>query len=113
MEFLANNGYWILAAVIAIAFAGVAIWKFSQLPSAEQVAQVKVWLLEACTQVEKELTSEAGKDKLQLVYTRFEQQFPRVALAVSFETFSKWVDSALEELKEALESDTNKEEEVV
>lgn len=111
MEFFAENGNLILGIVIILGAAAMMIWKFLQLPETEQTEQVEEWLLAACMQAEQELESDAGKEKLQLVYTRFEQQFPAVAMAISFETFSKWVDVALEEMQEMLQEKTESFEE--
>lgn len=102
MEFLAEYGDYILGIAMILGAAAVAIWRFVRLPDAGKTEQVEEWILTACMQVEQELDSDAGQEKLQLVYERFEQQFPAVAVAISFETFSEWVDAALEELQEAL-----------
>jgi len=36
------------------------------------------------------------------VYDLFVQRFPAVAMAVSFDTFSQWVDDALTEMRKML-----------
>ena len=51
---------------------------------------------------EKELGGGTGKLKLRQVYDLFVQRFPAVAMAVSFDTFSQWVDEALTEMRKML-----------
>ena len=46
--------------------------------------------------------SGTGKLKLRQTYDLFVQRFPSVAMAVSFDTFSMWVDEALEEMRKML-----------
>ena len=36
------------------------------------------------------------------VYDVFVQRFPAIAMAVSFDTFSQWVDEALEDMRDML-----------
>ncbi|MGN0133176.1 MAG: hypothetical protein ACI4AO_00485, partial [Anaerotignum sp.] len=43
-----------------------------------------------------------GQLKLRQVYDVFVQRFPAIAMAVSFDTFSQWVDEALENMRDML-----------
>ena len=43
-----------------------------------------------------------GQLKLRQVYDLFVQRFPAVAAVISFDTFSIWVDEALEQMREML-----------
>lgn len=102
MIFLAENWYMIIVLLAVAAFIGIFIGKFLRLPRAEQAAKTKEWLLWAVTNAEKELGGGTGKLKLRQVYDLFVQRFPAVAMAVSFDTFSLWVDEALMEMRKML-----------
>ncbi|MFW5632298.1 MAG: hypothetical protein ACOCMZ_04080, partial [Acetivibrio ethanolgignens] len=56
----------------------------------------------AVTQAEAELGSGTGQLKLRQVYDVFVQRFPAVAMVVSFDTFSLWVDEALDDMRDML-----------
>lgn len=104
MEFLINYWYVIVAVLAILAVIGVSVYKFAGLPTKEQIAKVKEWLLYAVTVAESELGSNTGSLKLRAVYDMFVTKFPVVAKIVSFETFSVWVDEALEEMRNLLET---------
>ena len=102
MKFLIENWYVIvglLAVLECVIYAG---YRFLKLPTKAQEAKVKEWLLWAVTNAEKELGGGTGKLKLRQVYDLFVQRFPAVAMAVSFDTFSQWVDDALTEMRKML-----------
>lgn len=63
---------------------------------------IKEWFLYAVTTAEKRLGAGTGQKKLKMVYGMFIERFPVLSTFLSYETFSKWVDIALEEIKEAL-----------
>lgn len=102
MEFLLN--YWHVMLGIAAIFiiAGTFLYKFAGLPTKEQTAKIKEWLLWAVTQAEIELGKSTGTMKLRAVYNLFITRFPVAAKLVSFETFSLWVDEALDNMRELL-----------
>jgi len=105
MKWLIDN--WSLL-VILLAFCFVAYIRFkklAELPSEEQQAKIKEWLLYAVVLAEKELGSGTGAIKLRYVYSLFVDKFPSIAPVVSFELFSRWVDEVLEQMKHLL--DTN------
>ena len=68
----------------------------------KQPKKVKEWLLYAVTLAEKDLGGGTGKIKLRKVYDMFVEKYPVVSFLVSFETFSKWVDVALDKMNEML-----------
>lgn len=105
MEFIINNWYIILAAVAMGAVGGVLTYKFFKQPSSKQVAKVKEWLLLAVLEAEKQFGSGTGQLKLRSVYDLFVSRFPWVAKIVSFETFSGWVDEALDKVEDWLKED--------
>ncbi len=101
-SFLIENWYLILAGIAGITVVGVAVVKFLNLPTNEQVEKCKEWLLWAVIQAEKELGSGTGQVKLRQVYDMFVERFPTVAKQISFDTFSLWVDEVLEDMRDML-----------
>ena len=110
MELLMN--YWcvIVGVITVLIMIGIAIYKFAGLPTKSQVEKIKEWLLYAVTKAETELGEKTGHLKLHTVYDMFIVRFPSVARIVSFETFSLWVDEALDEMKKMLENNKKIEE---
>ena len=102
LNFIIENWFFIVTAIVMIAMAIIIAMNFFNLPAKEQTAKVKEWLLYAVTEAEKQLGGGTGQLKLRQVYDMFVQRFPAVALAVSFETFSTWVDEALEQMRNML-----------
>lgn len=107
MEFLIDNWYVIVGIVAVFVIAGFAVYKFAGLPTKTQIIKVKEWLLYAVTVAESALGGGTGKLKLRSVYDMFLTKFPVMAKVVSFETFSSWVDEALDEMKKMLETNEN------
>lgn len=62
----------------------------------KQPAKVKEWLRYAVIEAEKELGSGTGPMKLRYVYDLFIAKFPKLSVVISFNTFSEWVDVALD-----------------
>lgn len=104
---LAENWYLALTAVVMVVMAVVLVGSFVKLPTKEQIAKIKEWLLYAVTEAEKELGGGTGQLKLRQVYDLFVQRFPAVAAVISFDTFSGWVDEALEQMREMLTKNEN------
>lgn len=102
LNFFIENWYFIVTAIVMVVMAGVICWNFFKLPTKEQIAKIKEWLLYAVTEAEKELGGGTGQLKLRQVYDLFVQRFPTVAAVISFDTFSSWVDEALEQMREML-----------
>ena len=111
MEFVINYWYVIVGIIAVLIIAGFAVYKFAGLPTKSQVAKIKEWLLFAVTKAEQELGEKTGQLKLRTVYDLFVSKFPTTAKLVSFETFSRWVDEALVEMKKML--DNNKQIETI
>lgn len=110
MEWLINNWVLVVGAIAIISVAVVVVVKFFKLPTEEQVKAVKEWLIYAVMLAEKELKEKTGQEKLRMVYDMFLTKFSWLAKVITFETFSKWVDEALEEFKRMLESNKNLQE---
>lgn len=102
MEWLYNNWTLIVAAAAGIIVIIGAIVAFVKLPVAVQIKKIKEWLLLAVTEAEKELGGGTGQIKLRYTYDLFISKFKFISTLVSFDTFSKWVDCALEKMKEML-----------
>ena len=103
VKFLMENWYLFIAGVGVAAAVGFMLYRFFKLPTKEQIAKIKEWLLYAVTEAEKELGGGTGQLKLRQVYDLFVQRFPAVAAVISFDTFSGWVDDALDQMREMLE----------
>lgn len=112
MDFILNYWQCILAALVLVLLAVGLAWWFVKLPKERKAAQVKQWLLSAVVEAEKALGAGTGPQKLKRVYDLFVERFPRLARMVSFETFSGWVDEALEAVKDLLEDIAAEAEEV-
>ena len=65
---------------------------------------IKHWLLFAVSAAEKALGSGTGELKLHQVYDAFLTKFPVVGKFVSFNTFKKLVDEALNTLEELIQN---------
>lgn len=99
MEFIVDNWYIILPLLVALIVAVLLVNRFFKLPTDEQLAAVREWLLGAVTEAEKELGGGTGQLKLHIVYDRFVVRFPWVAQLLPFDVFSSMVDDALEEMR--------------
>ena len=104
MQFIIDNWQVLLLSVIAGAGASIGVFYFTKNSTAAQLANVKEWLVWAVTGAEKELGGGTGQLKLRQVYDLFLLRFPKLAAAISFDTFSKLVDEALEVMRKMLET---------
>lgn len=107
MKFFLENWYLILAAAAVLGCFGIAIWRYFQMPTEEQLDKLREWLLWAVTEAEMELGAGTGQLKLRSVYDLFILRFPALAKVVSFELFSALVDDALEEMRQMLNQNKN------
>lgn len=95
----------IFLAILAIGF----VW-FLKLSKKEKTSKVKEWTRFAVMEAEKYMGSSTGQIKLRWVYNEFIKRFPLVSHLVSFQTFSRWVDEALDWMVEQMsENDAVKE----
>ena len=104
MDFIVENWYIFVGLLAIIAAVVVYIVRFFKQPTEKQLESIKEWLLWATTEAEKRFGSGTGKLKLRYVYDLFAETFPWLAKIVSFETFSKLVDSALGDMYNLLAS---------
>ena len=91
----------IASVIIAIALVCGIIW-FVKLPKEKQIANIKEWLKFAVIEAERELGSGTGQLKLRMVYDMAVKQFPFIVQLIPFDTFSKWVDEALDWMRDQL-----------
>lgn len=105
---LVTDYWYVIVGLIAIVVLVVARVKgFIKLPTDKQIERVKEWLKYAVTEAEKELGSGTGQAKLRFVYDMFIQRFPTFSKFITFQTFSAWVDIALEWLNKQLSENKN------
>ena len=104
MDFIVENWYIVVGLLAVIAAVVIYIVRFFKKPTEKQLESIKEWLLWATTEAEKRFGSGTGKLKLRYVYDLFAETFPWLAKIISFETFSKLVDSALGDMNNLLAS---------
>ena len=97
MEWLANYWYYIVFIIV------VAIGSAYGLAS----GQAKEWLKWAVCYAEEQLGTGTGQLKLRMVYDMFLEKFPALSSVLPFTIFSKWVDLALEWMREQLDKNEN------
>ena len=102
IDFIQEYWFLIVAAVAAISVVSIKAYLWFKKPGNEQLEQVKQWLIYAVAKAEAELGSGTGQLKLRYVYDQFIKKFPAIAIFISFEDFSKMVDTALEELEKMM-----------
>lgn len=107
MEWLVDN--WLILFVLFVVLYFSITWtiRFIREPSKEKVKNIKEWLKWAVTKAEQELGSGTGQLKLRMVYDMAINKFPFIIKVVSFETFSAWVDEALDWMNYQLDVNKN------
>lgn len=93
MQWFIDNWYYVVFIILAIL---IVIYGC-------MTGKVKEWLKYAVCFAEKELGTGTGQLKLHKVYDMFVAQFPVFAKLLPFSMFSKWVDLALDWMKDQLE----------
>lgn len=104
MHFIIDNWQVLLLSLFAGTISGISVFYFAKNSTSAQLTNVKEWLVWAVTGAEKELGGGTGQLKLRQVYDLFLLRFPKLASAISFDTFSKLVDEALEVMRKMLET---------
>lgn len=107
LGFIMNNWLTIILSIAALAVFVVKVVQFVRSPSDKQIENLKEWLKLAVTEAEAALGSGTGQLKLRDVYDMAVEKFPWVGEFITFETFSTWVDEALEWMNNQLESNEN------
>lgn len=97
MNWIIENWYYIVFVVLAVCVVAYGI----------SAGKVKEWLKFAVCYAEEQLGSGTGQLKLHMVYDMFVEKFPTLASVLPFSIFSKWVDLALEWMREQLDKNEN------
>jgi hypothetical protein len=113
MTWFIENWYIVIGVLAVLVAGGFAIYKFAGLPTKEQIKKIKELLLYWVTEAETQLGSGTGVLKLRYVYDLFTTKFPVVAKIISFETFSIWVNEALDQMEKLLEENEKVKEIVI
>lgn len=107
LTWITENWALLVAGVAIVVVAIKGIQSFRNLPTETQISKVKECLLNWVVEAERELGGGTGKVKLSMVYGWFVTAFPILKNFISFETFSVWVDEALEEMENMLSTNEN------
>lgn len=104
IDFLFNYWWIIVIGIAIIGVGGYLIYVLIKSPtSIIQLEKIQEWLLYAVAKAEKELGGGTGELKLRYVYDLFIHTFPSLSKAITFNSFSFLVDTALENLNSLLE----------
>lgn len=95
MDFIINNWFIILVAVIAMV-----------IYTEEQLKKLREWLIYAAAIAEKQFGSGTGALKLRHVYDMFIKMFPWLSMIIPFERFSEMVDSVLVKMDKMLDDNS-------
>lgn len=77
--------------------------KFSNMSEDDKVRLIQNWLLGAVILAEKELGSGTGAAKLALVFQKFTEKFPTIAMLMTEEQFNNYVNQALAKMRQMME----------
>ena len=107
ITFICDYWYIVIAVVAVLTVSGILVYSFIKIPPNQQIAKMQEWLLYAVIAAERELGSGTGKIKLRMVYDMFLGRFPSLANIFSFEAFSGFIDTALDEMEHLLKNNSN------
>ena len=102
IDYVVNNAPLLIAALAVLVVAITSVSNFFQKPTEEQIKSFREWLLYCVCYCEKQLGSGTGKLKLRYAYDLFLDKFPTLSRFITFEAFSGYVDSALDQMKELI-----------
>lgn len=103
VNFIAENWFLIVFALVAIIFVTCSIIRFIHMPTTKQIENLMEWLKIAVVEAEKQFQSGTGQLKLRAVYESAVIAFPWIAKYMTFEKFSQLVDIALVWMREQIE----------
>lgn len=103
VNFITENWFLIVFALVAIIFVTCSIIRFIHMPTAKQIENLMEWLKIAVVEAEKQFQSGTGQLKLRAVYESAVIAFPWIAKYMTFEKFSQLVDIALVWMREQIE----------
>lgn len=104
IPFLMEYWFSLLIGIIVVCFISITIYKFVKLPIDQKYKTIRAYLLYIVTVAEENWGGGTGPIKLGEVYDAFTKKYPIIKLFISWETFNKLVDSALDEMREILEA---------
>ncbi len=78
--------------------------KFTNLSENDKIRLIQNWLLGAVILAEKELGSGTGAAKLALVFQKFTEKFPAIAMLMTEEQFNSYVNEALNKMRKMMEN---------
>lgn len=107
METIIDNWFVIVGLICLLIMVGYVLINFLGLPTPKQTEKVKEWMLYAVIEAQSKFGTDTGELKLRFVYDAFLSKFPMASRFISFKTFKKLVDKALEEMKVLLEKKEN------
>ena len=84
--------------IIGMAIA-ISVCKFMKLSKEQQIENIKQGLVFACLEAEKMLGGKTGQVKLRYVYDLFVSKYKFISCLIPFDTFSKWVDDSLIDMR--------------
>ena len=94
LEFLSQN--WYVIVVVIILLFGI----YYTITNKQKALE---WLKWCVAMAENELGKSTGQLKLRMVYDMFIEKFPVFSSIIPFNIFSKWVDIALEWMREQID----------
>lgn len=106
MTWITQNWYLIVALIACMVCIVTSVSVFIQMPRKKQIDNLKEWLKWAVVECEKQLGSKTGQAKLRMCYDMAIAKFSWLSF-ISFDTFSEWVDEAVEWLNNQLDGNTN------
>ncbi len=89
----------ILILIIIGMVIAISVYKFMKLSKEQQIENIKQWLVFACLEAEKMLGGKTGQVKLRYVYDLFVSKYKFISCLIPFDTFSKWVDDSLIDMR--------------
>lgn len=107
MDWIINNWSMIVVVIAFIVVFYIQYRKFCKLPSEQQLAKVKAFLLVVVVEAERIYKSKTGRIKLSYAYEKFVQAFPSLVPIIPFELFASMVDEVLEQMRNMLEDNEN------
>lgn len=104
MNWIIDNWYLVVIGLCVLGFIVYKIVTWLKTSNSTKIANIKEWLKYAVVESEKSLGERTGQLKLRMVYDMAVNKFPWIVNLVSFDTFTVWVDDALDWMKQQLDS---------
>lgn len=104
IEYIMSSFGVIVGLFCVLACVCVAVYEFTKEPDEDQKEKVKQWLVWACVEAEKSLSSGTGQLKLRQVWNNFcsVPAFSSIAKVVTFSMFESLVKDSLKKAKEMI-----------